>query len=329
MESRHNMAHNCPMAYFFSFIIFLSFAAHAQIKDLNIELDSRYDAITDYQEAYTSRLQGRVRVGMTFDAMGRFQLVGLAETGPAYGNSWEDLHDFTGGNDEKRQLLFRKLYLQKAFGDTVIKAGSLGGLDSIGSGGVSRTGWIDGVSADIKAQGARLKVVLGSLYDTDNPNVFTRKRRLNFAEIEISKRAFHNLLLSAGYERQQKDFLKGKAVYTVESLGRPIVDLFASVLYDLESSDHNYEVGASADVLDLFTDGHRNYLKMDLYYTRLDPGLNFRNALYGGYYQDGNAFVARLSGKIGKKGKVKWNVRNSFGKKNRFDAGIAIDLFRK
>ncbi len=78
-----------------------------------------------------------------------------------------------------------------------------------------------------------------------------RERKLNFAEVEMSKEAFKNLLLKAGYERYGNDFLKAKANYSVELFGRPFVNLFASVLYDIQSSGHNFEIGAKSDIIDL------------------------------------------------------------------------------
>lgn len=300
---------------------------YAQIKDFNVTLDSRYDRIDEGAENIQNRVQGRIRIGFVYDVNGYFQLIGLTDTGPSYGNDWDTLHDLNNPNSKPEMALyFRNLYLQKVMGNTTLQAGSLGGLDSIGSAGVGSSGWVDGVSLNIKQGTSDMKVVVGSLYDSQNPSIFTRNRKLNFAEIEMSKQVFQNLLIKAGYEHFQDDFIKGKMKLDLDPLGKQVVSLVANLIYDVQEKAVNADLGASWDVLDTFTDGHKNYFKMDVYFSRLDPKMHFRNSLYSAYYQDGNSLVVKLSGKIDKKGKYNWYIRNSFGTKNRFDAGIAIKL---
>lgn len=311
------------------FILLLAYTTtgFAQLKDYSIVLDGRYDRIDNTDENLQSRLQDRIRMGFTFDAFGKFELVGLAETGPAYGNAWGMIHDFNDETNTEQKLYFRRLYIEKSFKNTTIQAGSLEGIDSIGIANTPSSGWIDGISAKIKSGNADIKVVVGSLYDSNNPDVFSRKRKLNFAEIEISKKLFEELLVEAGYERFEDDFLKGKMTLDLSKLGAPMVKLFANVLYDIQENVSNYDIGASIDVLEIFNSSYKNYLKLDVFVSHLDPGMNFRNSLYTAYFQDGTNLVVRLSGKIDKKGRFKWSLRNMYGKNgNRFDAGISIRL---
>jgi len=308
-------------------LLCLTSNAFAQLKDVNVTIDSRYDRIENEDHTLAqNRIQDRVRIGFTYDVFGKFSIVGLAATGPSYGNDWNNIYNFNDQTVGKPNLFFRKLYLQKMFGPAQIQLGSLGGIDSIGSAGIGSSGWVDGLNMNIKRNNESLNVRIGSLFDQNNPNVFTRQRKVNFAEIEVSKKYFENLLVRAGYEHYRDDFLKGKMNIDIKVVGKKVITLLADVLYDVQQNAYNYDVGAKWDVLDTFMEGHKNYLNLDVYYSHLDPKLNFRNSMYSAYFQDGNSTVFKLSGKIDKKGKLNWMVRDALGKKNRFDAGLTLKL---
>jgi hypothetical protein len=314
------------MKYLLIFLCTIS-AAHAQLKDFDITIDSRYDRIQDEDQTLTqNRLQDRIRIGFLYDVNGKFEIVGLAATGPSYGNDWNNAYDFNQNSSGQHELYFRKLYLQKLIGNTQVQLGSLGGIDSVGSAGVSSSGWVDGVNLNVKKDNKNFHIRVGSLYDVQNPSVFTRHRKLNFVEVELSQSVLKDMLVSIGYEHYRDDFIKGKMDIDLSILGNKVLSLIANVLYNVEENAYNYDLGVKWDILKSFIDGHDNYLKLDVYYSHLDPRNNFRNNLYSAYFQDGNSLVFKLSGKVDKNGKMNWFMRSALGKKSRFDVGLSIKL---
>jgi len=335
--------------------IFLPIQVFAQTTpplEVTIGSDTRYDLITEEGTdiIVQDRIQQRIRIAFVYDVYGLFQIVALADTGPSYGNDWFELANFKNSPNQNPSLMFRRYYLQKKFGSNTVQLGVLPGIDEIGNAGLSSTGWVDGLAFKHALQnGDEIRGVVGSVTEPNNTNPITRNRSLNYAEIVISKKLFEEILneigspisinSESGYNYFNNDHqIKEKISVDINIAGKKIVTLIANALYSIQQNAMNYDFGFKMDVLDTFLNQFKDYLKLELYYSHLDPKLHSRNSLYAVYFQDGSSLVIQLSGKIDRNGKFNWTLRRTYGipntngsnlMKNRFNFGVSVLLNNK
>jgi hypothetical protein len=309
--------------------LFCSFNTYAQVNTLNFNEEVRYDLIRGEEGIVQNRVQDRVRIGFTFDANGYFQLVGLLESGPGYGNDWTNIYDFKADENKfNPNLFFRRLYLKKMFGQkTEMRLGALEGIESTGAGGLASSGWVDGIQLMHNRGGFNYNIRVGSLSDVANPNVFSREHQLNFIEVEMSKKFLKKIMVKAGYEHFQDHFVRLGVDFDSKILAREVITFVGHVLYDVNNQGLNFDFGVKGDVLKAFNESFANYIKLDLLLSRTDTKLHFRNSLYSAYYQDATTVNIGFSGQFDKKGHYRWFVRDSLGlKESRLDVGLGLSF---
>lgn len=275
--------------------------------------------ITHLPEADTTRSQGRVRIGFTIDAGGIVEIVGIAATGKTFNSTWETYYTTKGSTDEAK-IVFRNLYLRKVFGKTTLEAGALTPEPTVGDASNPPVGWMDGIKIISQTSIGKMKVVVGSLGSFDEPNVFNRKFRGNFIEIELERKVFDNLLSKTAIEHYNgKTYVREQLQLDVTILGDKVIKLFAGALVSASTGKATWEVGAEFDVLKTILGKFERRLEMRVYYSDINENFPGRSDTISAFHTFGPRASVVVGGNVTKSGSLSWSTRASYGKTTRYD----------
>ncbi len=320
------MKHIKSLTALFFLILSVSSFADIIVTDWKLTSDTRYDSIP---EKGISRAQSRVKVGFTLDANGVVEIIGIADTGPSFNNDWVSVVTNNNTEDKFRPHL-RNLYLRKVMGEVTVEGGAMNPEPTVGAAGLLPSGWMDGVRVKVNTKIGNIKVVAGSLGDFSNPNVFNRKFKGNFLEIEIDRKIFDRILSESAIEYYNGDgYVRQKLAYNVKFLGDRVIKLFAEALYDVERKGLTYEMGAEFDVLKTLANKYENRLELKVYYSNIDSSLPNRSQTITAHFTDGERVTAQIGGRLARTGSVSWFARASVGEIKRFDAGITVKFQKR
>lgn len=293
-----------------------------QIKETTINVDSRGDMLTGTD---VTRLQERVKLGFTIDAMGLVEIVGLVTTGSSFNNDWATV--LSNGSTDKVQLAFRNIYLRKTVGQYSVEAGALTPNTTIGSAGLAPTGWMDGVRVKANTKIGDFKVTAGSLGSFKEPNAFSRKFEGNFLELEFDKKVFEEILTQTALEVYNGDiYLRENLKIDLKVFGDKVFKVFADALYDFERQAMNYELGTEIDILKNMINKYENRLNLKVYYSNINSNIPGRSEQVSAFYTYGPRVTTQVGGKLDKQGNINWYARASLGQTNRYDVGLNIKI---
>lgn len=297
---------------------------HAQtLSGADISADGRYD-----NKNGSDLGQVRVKIGFVIDAFGVAEIVGLAGTGSSFSNEWSNV----APNDKAvaPTLAFRHLYARKVFGlsdssKLTLEAGALNYSHSIGSGGVASFGWVDGLRVKVNTKLGDIKVIAGSMGEYKTPNAFARHFNGNFVEVEISKKLFDQLTVSAAYENHNKESMAiTEASYDLKILGDKVIKLVGKALYSFEEKVANYDIGAEVDVLKTIMGKFDKRLELKVYRSYLSDKLQDEGSdSVAMFYTYGPRTTFQIGGEI-IKGKMTWVARSSFADNGQYRHDIGV-----
>lgn len=303
------------------------------IEALTLRFDTRYDVI-DWGRA-EHRLQNSALVAFQVDLFAGIDLAGMASTGPRFTSRWSTWHDLRGDEPDRMALSLRQLYLERWFGDAVrLQAGALSPVKGdVSTSGLEDLGWIDGMRGEWHHQGFVLELVGGSLTDTDEPDLFIRRRELDYAEIELGQD------LPRGFEVEVAAHLLGVVPYAKSEVGWTGVDADGRQLTLRLEGGVNLDDGATTAIASLRTDlgvlitareGWEERAALRALCRWVDPAYGELGALSEDFYQFGTECRVRVSGKLDERGILGWDLRYiapvSEGLLPRFDAALTAKL---
>ncbi|MFT6821463.1 MAG: hypothetical protein ACJATT_005293 [Myxococcota bacterium] len=303
------------------------------IEALTLRFDTRYDNIDGGRSRH--RLQNSALVAAQVDLALGIDLAVMAVTGDRFQSRWSTWRDLNGDEPERMSLSLRQLYLERTFGDFRVQIGSLSPVKGrVSTSGLEDLGWIDGGRVVYgKPEAVQIEAVLGSLTDPDEPDVFIRRRQLDYAEIEVSVALPHNVEAEvAGHLLQDGRYVKAEVGWVFTSADDRSFSVRAEGGIELRQGAFLGIIGARSDMGVLLT-GNTDYAdRLDLRLTlrHVDADYGLFGALSEDFYQFGTEFRVRANGDIDSNGIVSWNVRAiaplSVDLLPRFDAGLSIRL---
>ena len=304
------------------------------IQALTLRFDTRYDVI-DWG-ADENRLQNSALVAFQVDLFAGVDLAGMASTGPRFQSRWSTWRDLNGEEPERMALLPRQLYLERWFADDVrIQAGSVPPVKGdVSTSGLEDIGWIDGIRAELhRPSGFVIEGVGGSLTDVDEPDLFIRERRLDYAELETGHP------LPAGFEWESAyhwigggHYLQAEAGWSGEAADGRAGELRIEGAIELATGATQAVVGGRTDLGVLITGNPtwEDRLELRAHCRWVDPDYGLFGTLAEDFYQFGTECRVRLDGDFDTAGRLGWNLRYIApigpGLAPRFDAVLSARL---
>jgi len=303
------------------------------VEALTLRFDTRYDVIDWGRDAH--RLQNSALVAFQVDLVAGLDLAGMASTGPRFTSRWSTWHDLKGGEPQRMALSLRQLYLQRWLGPVRIQAGSLPPVKGqVSTSGLEDLGWIDGVRVELhRPSGFVIEAVGGALTDVDEPDLFIRRRRLDYAELEVGHP------LPAGLSMEAATHLLDDGVYVKAELGfERFDDVGRGVELRAESGVEARGGGVLAVVggrtdLGAWMGGSgrfRGRVELSGLCRHVSASYGLFGALSEDFYQFGTECRARLDADLDRQGRLGLSLRYigpvSQGLAARFDASLTARL---
>jgi hypothetical protein len=280
---------------------------------VTLRFDSRYDSIGWGEEAH--RLQNSALLAYQQDLFAGVDLALMASTGPRFQSRWSTWKDLQGAPPERMALSLRQLFVERWFGRALrVQAGSIPPVKGkVSNSGLEDIGWIDGVRLEAHGpSGFVVEAVGGSLTDIDEPDLFIRRRRADYAELEMglhppegfeAEAAVH-LLAGGRYAKAEVGWSKAFANW------RAIRARLEGAL-EVGSLATQAIVGVETDLGTLATGNPTvsDYLQLESHCRWVDPEYGPFGTLAEDFYQFGTECRVRLQGKLDRPGRLGWNLR--------------------
>ena len=282
------------------------------IDALTLRFDSRYDNIDGGRER--ERLQNSALVAFRVDTVAGVDLAGMASTGDDFTSRWSTWRDLRGGEPERMALSLRQLYVQRWFGAVRAQAGSLSPVKgAVSTSGLEDLGWIDGVRLEgHHPSGVTVEGVAGSLTDIEEPDLFLRRRALDYGEVEL------DVALPSGFEVQSAYHQLGGLPYLKAELGWRHEDPLGTIAalrweagLQLADARPLVLVQARVDPAGLLPidERLRDWVALRGMVRRVDPDYGPFGALSEDFYQFGTELHARLDGDLEPNDRLGYSVR--------------------
>ncbi len=301
--------------------------------NVDTSIDLRYDTSENNRdEILKNRYQTRVRLGLIFDFSEDLSLVGLVSSGESYTSDWSTVKDLKDQdtNLEAPRLFARRLYLEKKFSGSKLQVGAIPTVkNKVSITGFDSSGWVDGVRYEKSSKNERsvYEIVVGSIDDLENPDLFSRNRTLNYFEIEISTRLLEDLTGEVKFEKfMEESYFQGTLEQDLKFFGEDILTITSEYLYNLDRSVGNYNIGAGFDPFNFFLNQYKGNVKVQLGHVYSNEENGLRSELNDNFYTYGHVNYVSMKGKFSKKSRFKWFVNSFFGDDDRFNAGINLSF---
>jgi hypothetical protein len=165
-------------------IIFLLLFSQTALSQIKMEIGTRHVGTKT-----TDNAQVGLFISLKKDLTHGYQLLSFLGTGNSFAPNWHTFHDyrnnvteFPAKNLRVRQLSLRKNIKNKSY----IEVGSMAPWQGIMEyTAMNKKGWVDGARMHINTKYGEVTISGGSIQNTDNPNVFNRKRELNYIDIHL------------------------------------------------------------------------------------------------------------------------------------------------
>jgi hypothetical protein len=206
---------------------------------------------------------------------GGYEIVSFVGTGRNFAVNWDQLYNYNNpqGLMAPENLAMRQLYIKKQYHNGVeAQAGALPPMNGIlAHAGMNKNGWVDGARIKIPTRLGFASITAGSIHDTENPNVFTRDRQLNYFDIFISNELYENLMLEYGLDITDGTlFTRGALKYTIPMISDRVISFMVEELNSLES-DKSFQVNFNTE----FKTPIKKIFNKELKNTSLTLGVNY------------------------------------------------------
>ncbi len=301
--------------------------------DFNPRLDLRYDTSKNEQkEVLKNRYQSRMRLGANINLSESLNLVGLISTGDSYTSDWYTMKDLTEQDSkmESPELFMRRLYLEKKMDKIKLQFGGIPTVkDKVSITGLDTSGWVDGARLEIKSmdEKAIYEVVVGSIDDLENPDFFSRNKKVNYFEAEVSRKLYKRLVGEIKFEKfGDKNFIQGTFEQNVKFVDENIVTMTMEYLHNPDQKVGNYTVSVDFDPFGVFCSKYKEYVIIELAHIYSNEELGVRTELNDNFYTYGHINYIGMKGKISKNGAMKWFVNSFFSDETRFNTGVNLNF---
>jgi len=296
-----------------------------QISFFRVTAETRYDNLDWGRER--NRIQSALRVWTHVDLGKGLSARVLGSSGSRFQSRWSTATDFEPPRERQYMEIFvRQMYLQYDHEKWRLQLGVIPPIKNAASStGLEASGWLDGIRVTNEINdGFIAEFVVGGLNNLDEPNAFTRPRRLNYAEIELTKQWNDQIgaELSAEIVDRQA-YSKMEFSYKKDNmLPRFVAELL------LNASDETISIGLSAqqDLNRLISGRSNSGVNVFLLYSYVDEKIGLRGTLADDFYAFGHAFKVELEGPLSRKSGLGWFARQVFMSPSRSTAGIRVTL---
>ncbi len=296
-----------------------------EISFFRVTAETRYDNLDWGRER--NRIQSALRVWTHVDfGMGLSARI-LGSSGSRFQSRWSTATDFDPPRERDYMEIFvRQLYLQYDHENWRLQMGVIPPIkNSASSTGLEASGWLDGIRVTNEIiDGFVLEFVAGGLNNLDEPNAFTRPRKLNYAEIELTKQLNERFAAELSAEVVDGDAFSKMEFSYKEGDKWP---RFVSELL-LNASEETISIGVSAqqDLNKLMPNRSNSGVNVFLLYSYVDEKIGLRGTLADDFYAFGHAFKIELDGPLSRKAGLGWFARQVFMSPSRTTAGIRVTL---
>lgn len=308
------------------FLSSLLMEAHAQkLSFYRVTAETRYDNLDWGRER--NRIQSALRVWTHVDMGKGLSVRVLGSSGSRFQSRWSTATDFEPPREREYMSIFvRQLYMQYDHENWRIQAGVIPPVKNLASStGLEASGWLDGVRLTNEfMDGFVVELVAGGLNNLDEPNAFTRPRKLNYAEMELTKQFDEKFGAEISAEVVDKDvYSKMELSYKPSEKWPKFV---AEALINATSETASFGLSAQQD-LNKLMDGRTNSgVNVFLLYSYVDEKIGLRGTLADDFYAFGHAFKIEIEGPLARKSGLGWFVRQVFMSPSRSTAGIRVTL---
>ncbi len=313
--------------------LFVPVAFANEYFDFKPRLDLRYDTSKNEQkEVLKSRYQSRIRLGANINLSEGLSLVGLISTGDSYTSDWYTLKDLTEQDSriESPELFMRRLYLEKKIDKIKFQFGGIPTVkDKVSITGLDTSGWVDGTRFEMKSVDEKTiyEVVVGSIDGLDNPDFFSRNKKVNYFEAEISRKLYKRLVGEIKFEKlSEKNYIQGTFEQNVKLVDDNIVTLAMEYLHNTDQRIGNYTASVDFDPLVFFDNKYKEYVTMVLAHIYSNEELGLRTELNDNFYTYGYINYIGMKGRISKNGAMRWFVNSFFSDETRFNTGVNLSF---
>lgn len=290
-----------------------------------VTAETRYDNLDWGRER--NRIQSALRVWTHVDLGKGLSTRVLGSSGSRFQSRWSTATDFEPPREREYMSVYvRQLYLQYDYERWRVQAGVIPPVKNLASStGLEASGWLDGVRVTNEVMdGFVVELVAGGLNNLDEPNAFTRPRKLNYAEMELTKQFDEKFGAEISAEVLDRD------VYSKMELSYKPSDnwpkLVAEALINMTSETASFGISAQKDLNELMEGRTNSGVNVFLLYSYVDERIGLRGTLADDFYAYGHAFKVEVEGPLARKAGLGWFVRQVFMSPSRSTAGIRISL---
>jgi len=299
--------------------------AAQEISFFRVTAESRYDNLDWGRER--NRIQSAMRVWTHVDLGKGLSARVLGSSGSRFQSRWSTATDFKPPRERDYMEIFvRQAYLQYDHDNWRLQMGVIPPIKNTASStGLEASGWLDGMRLTNEvSDGFVVELVAGGLNNLDEPNAFTRPRKLNYAEIELTKRFNDRFGAELSAEVVDRD-MYSKLEFSFRK--DEMWPRFVSELL-LNASDKTISFGMSAqqDLNSFFYGRSNSGLNVFLLYSYVDEKIGLRGTLADDFYAFGHAFKIEIDGPISRKAGLGWFARQVFMSPSRTTAGFRVTL---
>ena len=265
----------------------------------DVRVDARYDTIEG--GTVRERLQGALRVEQRSTFFDTVDLVLFVATGDAFSSRWVTLHDFRPGEDavDPFRPHLRQVYLQVRRPRFRLQLGAIPPVKAVISPtGLDPAGWIDGARFEwYNAPGGTVEFVAGRLGSIETPSVFARPfplarpARVNYGEVEVSQHVRPWLRLEGSVEYLHDPYVRSE----VRWIPSETEELFAEVLYNLDTGTVNYGTTLSAAPFSALLGGNGMHTTLELRHAFKGEEIGLRGVLSDDFVTFGHSITATLT----------------------------------
>jgi hypothetical protein len=223
-------------------IIFLLLFSQTALSQIKMEIGTRHVGTKT-----TDNAQVGLFISLKKDLTHGYQLLSFLGTGNSFAPNWHTFHDyrnnvteFPAKNLRVRQLSLRKNIKNKSY----IEVGSMAPWQGIMEyTAMNKKGWVDGARMHINTKYGEVTISGGSIQNTDNPNVFNRKRELNYIDIHLSKEVYENLKFEIGLDKlNEQTYTRSALQYELPLASERIIRFLVEEMNNIDSKAFRYNV---------------------------------------------------------------------------------------
>lgn len=290
-----------------------------------VAVESRYDNL-DWGRDY-DRIQSAIRAWANVDLGRGFDAHVHTSTGSRFQSRWSTATDFRPPREREYMTVYvRQLYLQYQSGPWRVLGGTIPPIKNVASStGLEPSGWVDGMRVEYKApKDLIIETVVGGINDLNEPNMFTRPREFNFAEVELTKRFSPQFLGEISLETLGRQWYARTTTELKTGRGYPQVE--PEVMLDMTNGTIAGGLGVVLDLNEWYRERQNEGLEIRLFYKYVDPRIGLRGTLSDDFYTFDHAFTVEMEGPLWRKASLSWFGRQIFSAPSRTTAGIRVNL---